>query len=307
MFPLAATDPAVPSSSPQAPMPPQHQRHGAHQRVVLSEPADDDPDALRFRNVLTFDQRMPLIGRGQRIDQQRPRQRAPAADDDQAGVDDRADHAEAAAGNFGGVGDQPDAADVAGDRQGDELLDRNRAPQQPRGDLDRRIEARGQLETASIAASAEIPGGVYRHMAELAAAAGDPGQHAAVADDRAADADVDLEQHEILDPDRGAPGHLGDRRAIAFVVGEDRPLERGLENVPDIHARPSRDDAGALNPAVGRDRARNRDSHPQQAAQRQTEALVSLAYRPPNRRRRRSGRIIAIQRDSIFGNDRMRY
>ena len=168
------------------------------------------------------------------------------------------------------------------------------------------MKLRGKLETPAIAATAKLAVGIDRHVAEFARPAGDAPQHPAADDDRAADAEIDLEQDEVVAPDRRAPGHLGDRGAVAFVVGEDRPLERRLEHFADVDARPDRHDARPLNPPVRPDGPRDRDADAEQRAQRQALRRVDFAQGGARGFRRLGGSIVATEREPCFTYDGMR-
>src|SRR5690606_9158186 len=95
-----------------------------------------------------------------------------------------------------------------------------------------------EFEATPVAAAAERAVRIDRNMAELAGRPRGARQHVTATDDGAPDAKVDRIEDEVPVSDRGAPGHLRDRGAIAFVVGKDRAIECRLEDRANIDPRP---------------------------------------------------------------------
>ena len=181
------------------------------------------------------------------------------------------------------------------------------APKRARGEPQGGPEASVKLEAAAIAAGAEVAQGIEGDVPELAGAAGKARQHAAVDDDRAADADVDLEEEKIIAADGGAPQHLGDRRAIALVVGEDRQIERRRKGAQDVRSRPGRHHARAQHPArFGMDRAGHGDAGADQRGARHARLGADRLDEPARRLGRRLRRIVQRHVDRLVGENGVR-
>ena len=125
-------------------------------------------------------------------------------------------------------------------------------------------------------------------------------------DNGAADAQIDLEQHEIVLADGRAPHQLGNGRAVALIVGEDRLLQDGPEHISYVDAGPCWNDAGAQHHSIAADRAGDGDTNPQEPRHRQTVFPVRLG----NCRFGHLGRLLRLvvqsHWDSLFSNDGMR-
>ena len=230
-----------------------------------------------------------------------------AADEDALGREQVARARDGAAEGAAGVGDDAPAPDVAGLRLEDDLAQREAVAVAAAQGLEDGFGAGEGLQAAAVAAAADRPAVVDRHVADLAGGASRAVVEPPVEDEAGADPGGDLDVDEVRAVAPSAPHDLRQSAEVGVVLDAHRQAELGLHERLRARADPAGQDGRVPDlAAVAAQRAWKAHADAGDAVGRHADVVEQPTDEAPGQRDALVGLVVDVERLLGLGEDGVR-